>query len=133
VRPPGAALFLVLRHLHLVQYAPTLPPALGCAWGDRLRSGVLLQHGLQALEQAGFVGISERELHLSAFKQNVTIGAGWRLGQGRWCWRGLRLDLAGDIFNRLRVFKIANTAHLGRGVGQERWLRMGPSENYVAR
>src|SRR5262249_473332 len=35
--------------------------------------------------------------------------------------------------NRLRVFKIANTARLGRGVGQERWLRMGPSENYVAR
>jgi hypothetical protein len=27
--------------------------------------------------------------------------------------------------NRLRVFKIANTARLGRGVGQERWWRMG--------
>ena len=37
------------------------------------------------------------------------------------------------MLNRLRVFKIANTAHLGRGVGQKRWLRMGPSENYVAR
>src|SRR5262245_9306492 len=34
--------------------------------------------------------------------------------------------------NRLRVFKIANTARLGRGGGQERWVRMGPSENYVA-
>src|SRR5262249_35429045 len=36
-------------------------------------------------------------------------------------------------FNRLRVFRIANTVRLGRGVGQERWWRMGPSENYVAR
>src|SRR2546428_3132637 len=35
--------------------------------------------------------------------------------------------------NRLRVFRIANTVRLGRGVGQERWWRMGPSENYVAR
>jgi hypothetical protein len=25
--------------------------------------------------------------------------------------------------NRLRVFRSANTAHLGRGVGQERWWR----------
>ena len=39
----------------------------------------------------------------------------------------------GKSLNRLRVFKIANTARLGRGVGQERWLRMGPSENYAAR
>jgi len=35
--------------------------------------------------------------------------------------------------NRLRVFRIANTVRLGRGVGQERWLGMEPSENYVAR
>jgi hypothetical protein len=35
--------------------------------------------------------------------------------------------------NRLRVFRRANTAHLGRGVGQERWLRVGPSEKYAAR
>ena len=34
--------------------------------------------------------------------------------------------------NRLRVFRIATTVRLGRGVGQERWLRMGPSEKYVA-
>jgi hypothetical protein len=34
--------------------------------------------------------------------------------------------------NRLRVFRNANTAHLGRGVGQERWLRVGPSEKYAA-
>src|SRR5262245_13941433 len=38
-----------------------------------------------------------------------------------------------ERLNRLRVFNIANTARLGRGVGQERWLRLGPSENYVAR
>ena len=36
------------------------------------------------------------------------------------------------IYNRLRVFRTANTAHLGRGVGQERWLHMGPSEKDVA-
>jgi hypothetical protein len=36
------------------------------------------------------------------------------------------------LFNRLRVFRIANTSHLGRGGGQERWLRMGPSEKDVA-
>jgi len=35
-------------------------------------------------------------------------------------------------YNRLRVFKIANTARLGRGEGQERGLHMGPSEKYVA-
>jgi len=35
--------------------------------------------------------------------------------------------------NRLRVFRIATSAHLGRGVGQERWWRVGPSEKYVAR
>ena len=35
--------------------------------------------------------------------------------------------------NRLRVFRSANTAHLGHGVGQERWLRVGPSEKYAAR
>ena len=35
-------------------------------------------------------------------------------------------------YNRLRVFRSANTAHLGRGVGQERWLRVGPSEKYAA-
>jgi hypothetical protein len=37
------------------------------------------------------------------------------------------------LFNRLRVFRSAHTAHLGRGVGQERWLRVGPSEKYAAR
>lgn len=36
-------------------------------------------------------------------------------------------------FNRLHVFRTANTAHLGRGIGQEQWLRVGPSEKYVAR
>src|SRR5262249_58051915 len=36
-------------------------------------------------------------------------------------------------YNWLRVFKIANTARLGRGGGQERWWRMGPSAKYVAR
>jgi hypothetical protein len=35
--------------------------------------------------------------------------------------------------NQLRVFRTANTAHLGRGIGQEQWLRVGPSEKYVAR
>ena len=30
-------------------------------------------------------------------------------------------------------FRTANTAHLGRGIGQEQWLRVGPSEKYVAR
>jgi ketopantoate reductase len=35
--------------------------------------------------------------------------------------------------NRLHVFRTANTAHLGRGIGQEQWLRVGPSEKYVAR
>jgi hypothetical protein len=40
---------------------------------------------------------------------------------------------ADNPLNRLRVFRIANTVRLGRGAGQERWLRMGPSENYVAR
>ena len=43
--------------------------------------------------------------------------------------------LAADVQqpgNRLRVFRIANTVSLGRGVGQERWLRMRLSENYVA-
>jgi len=43
------------------------------------------------------------------------------------------ITLYGDIFNRLRVFRIANTVRLGCEVGQERWLHMGPSENYVAR
>ena len=37
------------------------------------------------------------------------------------------------MINRLRVFRSANTAHTGSGVGQERWLRVGPSENYAAR
>jgi hypothetical protein len=41
--------------------------------------------------------------------------------------------LAGVLYNRLRVFRIANTAHLGRGVGQERWWRVGPSEKYAVR
>jgi hypothetical protein len=35
--------------------------------------------------------------------------------------------------NRLRVFRTANTAYLDRGLGQERWWRVGPSEKYVAR
>src|SRR4029450_8150052 len=35
--------------------------------------------------------------------------------------------------NRLRVFRSAHTAHLGRGVGQERWWCVGPSEKYAAR
>jgi hypothetical protein len=35
--------------------------------------------------------------------------------------------------NWLRVFRSAHTAHLGRGVGQERWWRVGPSEKYAAR
>jgi len=37
------------------------------------------------------------------------------------------------LINRLRVFRRAHTAHLGRGVGQERWLRVGASEKYAAR
>ena len=47
----------------------------------------------------------------------------------------LTAPLAADVQqpgNRLRVFRIANTVSLGRGVGQERWLRMRLSENYVA-
>src|SRR5262249_22388106 len=40
--------------------------------------------------------------------------------------------LVWHIFNRLRVFRSANTAHLGRGVGQERWWRVGLSEKYAA-
>ena len=36
-------------------------------------------------------------------------------------------------YYRLRVFRIANTVRLGRGVGQERWGRVGASEKYVAR
>ena len=39
------------------------------------------------------------------------------------------LSLFGLTINRLRVFRIANTVRLGRGVGQERWKRMGSSEN----
>ena len=35
--------------------------------------------------------------------------------------------------NLLRVFRSAHTAHLGRGVGQEQWLRVRPSEKYAAR
>src|SRR5215468_3688578 len=35
--------------------------------------------------------------------------------------------------NRLRVFRTATTAHLGREIGQEQWWRVGPSEKYVAR
>lgn len=38
-----------------------------------------------------------------------------------------------QALNRLRVFRIANTVRFGCGVGQERWLRMRPSENYLAR
>src|SRR5262245_65786272 len=40
--------------------------------------------------------------------------------------RGVRM-------NRLRVFRRAHTAHLGRGVGQEQWLRVGPSAKDAAR
>ena len=43
------------------------------------------------------------------------------------------INLLNQPFNRLRVFRSANTAHLGRGVGQERWWRVGPSEKYVER
>jgi hypothetical protein len=43
------------------------------------------------------------------------------------------LEHSSDGINRLRVFRTANTAHLGRGIGQEQWLRVGPSEKYVAR
>src|SRR4030095_2551325 len=42
-------------------------------------------------------------------------------------------NLNGHTYNRLRVFRSAHTAHLGRGVGQERWWRVGPSEKYAAR
>src|SRR6266540_5810227 len=35
--------------------------------------------------------------------------------------------------NRLRVFRGATTAHLGRGVGQERWWCVGPSEKAMIR
>jgi hypothetical protein len=69
VRPPGAALFLVLRHLDAVRLAPALPLALRGALGGWLRRGVLLEHGLQALEQAAFIGIAECELHLPAPEQ----------------------------------------------------------------
>jgi len=40
---------------------------------------------------------------------------------------------AGLRYNRLRVFRRANTAHLGRGGGPERWWHVGPSEKYAAR
>src|SRR5215510_7660833 len=40
--------------------------------------------------------------------------------------RGVRM-------NRLRVFRRAHPTHLGRGVGQEQWLRVGPSAKYAAR
>src|SRR5262245_20480703 len=35
--------------------------------------------------------------------------------------------------NRLRVFRRAHIAHLGRGVGQEQWWRVGPSAKDAAR
>src|SRR5215467_11706481 len=35
--------------------------------------------------------------------------------------------------NRLRVFRSAHTAPLGRVASQERWLRVGSSEKYAAR
>src|SRR6516162_2936320 len=38
-----------------------------------------------------------------------------------------------QLINLLRVFRSAHTAHLGRGVGQEHWLRVRPSEKYAAR
>ena len=65
----------------------------------------------------------------SARKLDPTIYVEWVGGHG-----GV-LHSASEVltYNRLRVFKIANTARLGRGEGQERWLRMGPSEKYVAR
>ena len=54
----------------------------------------------------------------------------YRCREQRCAGRTFLLDYS---YNRLRVFRIANTVRLGRGVGQERWWRMGPSENYVAR
>jgi len=45
-----------------------------------------------------------------------------------------RATLAQSLtINQLRVFRSANTAHLGCGVSQERRLRVGPSEKYAAR
>jgi len=38
----------------------------------------------------------------------------WIALLGRWEWEWF-------CTNRLRVFRIANTGRLGRGVGQERW------------
>src|SRR5215471_20530795 len=40
--------------------------------------------------------------------------------------RGVRI-------NRLQVLRSAHPTHLGRGVGQEQWLRVGPSAKYAAR
>ena len=61
--------------------------------------------------------------------QRIACGAGPDCRVLYW----IMLECAPLSRNLLRVFRSAHTAHLGRGVGQEQWLRVRPSEKYAAR
>src|SRR5262245_59633132 len=94
VGPPGAAILVVLAHLHAVLAAP--------AFGLYLLAFGLILYGkareqrFQPCQQALFIAIPERHLHRATIQGDMHIGAGRRLWQGWDCLTlGLCLGLLG--------------------------------------
>src|SRR5262245_58268072 len=88
--PPGAALLVVLAHLHAMFVTPAFGLcllALGLILG-----GEAVQQRFEPGQQALFVTVAQRDLHLTASQDDIDIGAGRCLWQCRdWLTLGLSL------------------------------------------
>jgi hypothetical protein len=86
VGPSGAAVFVVLAHLHAVLVALAFWPCLCIGGLDH--QGEALEHRVQPCQQPAFVTVAQGQLHLAASNAEVDVDTRWRFREWRGgCWR----------------------------------------------